>query len=158
MKPTMLFAIIMLTSIILMTSFDISLSPTAPLSIPASMGGNVLYVCPAANSTWDVLAAGFGQFTKPIIIGFLFALMLLTFSWSWALYQNLLKDKFVRDAFKQPWAFTKLLFWAMIIIIMLIFTPNHFRSVHVDGAQGNWVLCESNSPAARAEPANLVHP
>lgn len=77
--------------------------------------------------------------------------------WSWALYQNLLKDKFVRDAYKTPWEFTKLLFWAVVIITMLTMTPNHFRTVHLDGASGDWILCDNNTPGARVVRADSVH-
>ncbi len=156
MKPTMLFAIVLLAAIVLMTSFGINLSPTTPIKLSADVAANALYVCPAASNTWDMLSTGLRVFTKPAIIGFFFAVILLCFSWAWAMYQNLLKDKFVRDAFKTPWAFTKMLFWGTIIVIMLIMTPNHFRTVHVDGASGNWVLCESDTPGARAAPANSV--
>lgn len=158
MKPTMLFAIVMMTAIILMVSFGISLSPTTPITLAPDVAANALYVCPASSSLWDSLSHGLGQFTRPMIIGFFFALILLLFSWAWAMYQNLLKDKFVRDAFKSPWGFTKMMFWTVVIMLMLVHTPNYFRSVHVDGARGEWVLCDSNTPGARAAPANLVHP
>lgn len=157
MKPTMLFAIVLLTAIILMTSFDIQLSPTQPLVVAPEVAPTTLYVCPAASKTWDMLAQAFGQFTRPLIIGFFFAVILLCFSWAWAMYQNLLKDKFVRDAFKTPWAATKLLFWAVVILSMLAFTPNYFRSVRVDGTNSNWVLCENNTPGARAVRSDTVH-
>ena len=157
MKPTMMFAIILMTSIILMTVFNITLSPTEPLAVSATVAPNALYVCPAASNTWDLLAQGFALFTKPLVIGFFFAVIILVFMWSWALYQNLLKDKFGRDAYKNPWAFTKLLFWAVVIITMLTMTPNYFRTVHLTGASGNWVLCENNTPGARAVRADSVH-
>lgn len=157
MKPTMMFAIVLLTSIILMTTFNITLSPTEPLTVSAAAAPNALYVCPAASNTWDTLAQGFAQLTKPLIIGFFFAIIVLAFMWSWALYQNLLKDKFVRDAYKTPWEFTKLLFWAVVIITMLTMTPNHFRTVHLDGASGDWILCDNNTPGARVVRADSVH-
>ncbi len=156
MKPTMLFAIVLLTAIVLMTSFGIHLSPATPVAVSASAAPTTLYVCPAASNTWDMLAQALGQFTRPLIIGFFFAVILLCFSWSWAMYQNLLKDKFVRDAFKTPWAATKLLFWAVVIISMLVMTPNYFRRVQVVGTNTNWVLCESDSPGASAKPYNSV--
>ena len=157
MKPTMLFAIVLLTAIILMTSFNINLSPTQPIALSAADAPNALFVCPAASNTWDMLAQGLGQFTKPLIIGFFFAVILLCFAWAWAMYQNLLKDKFVRDAFKKPWAATKMLFWALVMVLMLVKTPNYFRTVHVEGARGDWILCESNTPGARAAPANRIY-
>lgn len=157
MKPTMLFAIILLTSIVLMTAFDINLSPTTPIVLSAENTPNALFVCPATSNTWDTLARGLGQFTRPLIIGFFFAVILLCFSWAWAMYQNLLKDKFVRDAFKTPWGLTKMLFWGVLIVMLLVKTPNYFRTVHVDGTNTNWVMCESNTPGARAVRADAVH-
>lgn len=157
MKPTMLFAIILLTSIILMTAFNITLSPTTPIELNAAEASTALFVCPAAADTWDKLATGLQQFSRPLIIGFFFAVILLCFSWGWALYQNLLKDKFVRDAFKTPWALTKILFWGLVIVLMLIKTPNYFKTVHVTGTTENWVLCDNNTPGTLAAPADAVH-
>ncbi|MBE6461795.1 MAG: hypothetical protein E7006_03055 [Alphaproteobacteria bacterium] len=158
MKPTMMFAVIMIAVIILMTSFDLSLTPTVPIKLSESVAPNALFVCPAANSFWDNLSQGFQILKKPALITFLFSFMLLIVVWSWALYQNLLKDKFNRDAFKKPWAYTKLLFWAGAIVLLLLYTPNHFRMVRITGVSGEWVLCENNTPGARAVRAAAVHP
>jgi hypothetical protein len=157
MKPTMLFAIILMTSIVLMTMFNITLSPTQPITLAQDVAQNALYVCPIKESTWVQIANGLSQFHKPLLIGLTFAIILLCFSWAWALYQNLLKDKFVRDAFKTPWSATKMLFWATMIMLLIINTPDHYRTVHVTGARGNWVLCENNTPGARAVNAQAVH-
>lgn len=158
MKPTMMFAIIMLTAIVLMTAFNIHLGPAADVvAISAENAPNALYVCPAASDLWDKLATGFAVLKRPLIIGFFFAVIVLLFTWGWALYQNLLKDKFVRDAFKTPWAFTKLLFWGVVIVSLLLATPNYFRTVHLTGASGNWVLCDNNSPGAQPVRASAVH-
>ena len=156
MKPSMIFAIVLLVSIILMTSFDLTLAPTKPISLSDQMAAGALYVCPAASNTWDTISNGIRQFLTPIKVGFLFATMVLIFVWAWAFYQNLLKDKFVRDAFKNPWAYTKMLFWATVIMLMLIMTPNHFRTVHLVNNSGNWVLCENNTPGAKPVHANMV--
>lgn len=156
MKPTMLFAIVLLTAIILMVSFDISLSPVKAVSVPASVLPNTLYVCPASGGTWTTISQALGQMVRPLIIGFFFAVILLCFAWAWAMYQNLLKDKFVRDAFKTPWAATKMLFWAVVILSMLVMTPNYFRHVRLGGTDQNWVLCENNTPGARAVRADKV--
>ncbi len=156
MKPTMMYTLIIIAAIILMSAFGLTLSPTVPLKVPENMLGNVLYVCPAADSIWDGIARGVIHMRKPLIIAFLFAIMLLMAVWGWALYQNLLKDKFNRDAFKNPWSYTKMLFWATVTIIILMYTPNHFRSVHLKNTGGEWVLCENNTPGARAVRANMV--
>ena len=157
MKPTMLFAIVLMIAIVLMVSFNLTLSPTEPLTVSASMAPHALYVCPASDSFWVSLADGLSQIRRPLIIGFIFVTILLVFIWGWALYQNLLKDKYSRDTYKKPWGFTKLTFWAMIIVSMLMSTPNYYRMVKIDGAPGDWVLCENNTPGAKAVKASAVH-
>lgn len=157
MKPTMLFAIVMLTAIVLITSFDLQFGASTPVAVPESMAANVLYVCPVASGTWDAVARALMPFTRSITIGFLFAAMILMFSWGWALYQNLLKDSFKRESFKNPWAFTKMWFWAGVIVLMAALTPNHFREVHLTGSTSSYVLCDNNTPGARAVRASAVH-
>ena len=157
MKPTMLFAIVMLTAIVLITSFDLQFGVSTPVAVPESMAANVLYVCPVASGTWDAVARALMPFTRSITIGFLFAAMILMFSWGWALYQNLLKDSFKRESFKNPWAFTKMWFWAGVIILMMALTPNHFREVHLTGSTSSYILCDNNTPGARAVRASAVH-
>ena len=147
MKPTMIFALAMLTLVTLMASFGVHLGNIEPtVHVPENMLGNVLYVCPAASSGWDSASEILKTITTPIWIGVFFAATMLMFAWGWALYQNLLKDKFNRNAFLQPWGFTKLLFWAVVILLICINTPNHYRTVHVRGYNGNLVLCENNTP------------
>lgn len=157
MKPTMLFAIVMLTAIVLITSFDLQFGASTPVAVPESMAANVLYVCPVASGTWDAVARALMPFTRSITIGFLFAAMILMFSWGWALYQNLLKDSFKRESFKNPWAFTKMWFWAGVIILIMALTPNHFREVHLTGRTSSYVLCDNNTPGASAVRASAVH-
>jgi hypothetical protein len=50
-----------------------------------------------------------------------------------------------------------MLFWALVVVLLLVKTPNYFRTVHVDGTNTNWVMCESNTPGARAVRADAVH-
>ncbi len=157
MKPTMLFAIVMLAAIVLISSFGLQFAATTPISVPENMAGSVLYVCPMASSTWDSVAKSLEPFVRPITVGFFFAAMLLMFSWGWALYQNLLKDSFKRESFKNPWAFTKMWFWAGIIILLAVATPNHFRAVHLSGVPDQYVLCDNDTPGARAVRADAVH-
>ena len=40
----------------------------------------------------------------------------------------------------------KLLFWAVVILLLATNTPNHYRTVHIRGVAGNFVLCENNTP------------
>ena len=108
-----------------------------------------------------VIAVSFGMQIIPtehyLVMALFFAIMVLAFSWGWALYQNLLTDSFKRDSFKKPWQMTKWLFWASVIVLLFVMTPNYFRTVHVDGMPGEYVLCDSFSGNATAVPANTVH-
>lgn len=151
MKPSMIFAIVMLTAIVMIVSFDLQLSPTTPVALPDGTDmGRILYVCPAASTTWDSIAGAIHGLIRPITIGFFFAGIVLLFVWAWALYQNLLKDKFDKSSFTNPWGFTKFLFWAIIIVTLIAVTPNRFKSVHITGLTDDYILCESNTPGARA--------
>ena len=76
MKKTMVFAIVLATMIIIMTSFNLQLAPTAPLNIPESELPTALYVCPAASSVFDPISMGFAPFTRFFRILLAFALMI----------------------------------------------------------------------------------
>lgn len=156
MKKTMIWVILFILAVILMSSFDISLAPHQPVQIPLAARANALYVCPAAENTWNTISNGIMPFRRYINIGLIFAGLFVGVMWLWALYQNLLKDKFNRDSFKSPWGATKIYFWALIAIYMLVMTPNYFRTVHITGNNQNWVLCENNTPGAKAVRANAV--
>lgn len=157
MKPTMLFAIVALTAIIIVASFGLQLAPNPSVPIAPDASANALYICPVASTFWDSFATAMRGINQYLIIGLFFVIILLGFSWGWALYQNLLQDSFKRDSFSKPWQLTKLTFWACVIVLLFALTPNHFRSVHVDGIAGEWVLCESDTPGARAVRADAVH-
>ena len=147
MKPTMIFALAMLTFVTLMAALDVHLGDISPtVHVPENMLGNVLYVCPAESHGWDSAANVLRAMRTPLILMMFFALAMLLFAWGWALYQNLLKDKFNQNAFLKPWGFTKILFWAVVILMLVMHTPNHYRIVHVRGYDGNLVLCENNTP------------
>lgn len=157
MKKQMMYAIMFLTIVILMASFDLSLDGADPIQVPEDMLGNALFVCPAASSFWDPLATHFTFFARYILMGFFFVAIILAFMWGWALYQNLLKDAFNKDAFSKPWGFTKLLFWAGIILLLVFNTPNRYRAVDVSDMPGEWVLCENTSAGAVPVSADSVH-
>ena len=142
MKPVMLYAIIAVAAIAIVASFGFQLGNPPPV-IPESVVDNVLFVCPASDATWDSIAFGLSPINRYIICAFFFSAILLLFGWGWQLYQNLLSDKFKRDSFKTIWGFTKIWFWALVIVTLLIYTPNHFRRVEITGAPGDWVLCNS---------------
>ena len=153
-KPGLLFAVSVLAMIILAASSGLYLGGVAKaVKLRAGIDpGNVLYVCPVASSGWDTFASSFAMVSRYVYLFFIFALIILLFSWGWALYQNLLKDKFSTDVYKNPWTLTKMFFWAGVILTVLMVTPNHFRKVHVrvNGHTYDYVLCENNSVGARA--------
>jgi len=157
MKPTMLFAIVALTAIIIVSSFGLQLAPNDAIQVAPDVAANTLYICPVTSSFWDGFAAALRPFSQYMLIGLFFVIILLLFSWGWALYQNLLQDSFKRDSFAKPWQMTKFLFWVCVIVLMFAVTPNYFRTVHVDGLAGEWGLCEDSSPNARAVRADAIH-
>lgn len=156
MKPLMVFSMAMLALIVLMATFDVHLGEiTSTVHVAPDMLGKVLYVCPAESSGWDSAANILRDMRTPIFILVFFALIMLLFAWGWSLYQNLLKDKFNQNSFVKPWGFTKVFFWAMVILLLVINTPNHYRTVHIRGIDGNFVLCENNTPN-RGEWKNIL--
>ncbi len=140
-----------------MSSFNLQLTPVDVASqVPESMSANVLYVCPVTSTIWGPISEGFSQFSRFFKILFAFCLIVLLFSWGWALYQNLLKDKFDGDKYKQPWGLTKLIFWGVVIIYMLTMSPNYFRTVHINGIDTPYVLCEAGEDGAKEVRADIV--
>ncbi|MDR2413276.1 MAG: hypothetical protein LBD50_03655 [Rickettsiales bacterium] len=157
MKPTMLFSIIAITAIILASSFGLHIMPLEPIHrLPDDILPRALYVCPAASSVWDPVAMSLQPYIRYINMFFFFVIMLLMFGWGWALYQNLLKDSFKQDVFKNPWAFTKIVFWLAVAAMLLVWTPNSYKGVRINGAEGKWILCEENSPGALPVLSNAV--
>jgi hypothetical protein len=157
MKKGLLWSIIALAAIIIVASFGMQVGNITPQEIPESMTGQVLYVCPAADSAWHAIALATRPFTNYVLAAFFFCLVLLLFGWGWQLYQNLLSDKFKRESFKTIWVYTKWGFWALILVILILVTPNEFRRVSVTNAGDNWVLCDATDPDARAVRADAVH-
>lgn len=158
MKKTMTFTILILAAIVIVSSFGFQLSSSSPVSVPASMSGHALYVCPVTRGQWTMVADIMHRFGRYIIGGFFFVTIILMFNWGWALYQNLVKDSFNRDSFKNVWQFTKVTFWAGVVVAILAWTPDYFKTVHIRGASGEWVLCENNTPGARAVRSDAVLP
>lgn len=145
----MLFSIILITAIILASSFGLHIMPTEPIyKLTPDVTATALYVCPAASGAFDSIAAGLRPFLGYINMAFFGFAMMILFGWGWALYQNLLKDKFEQNAFNKSWALTKALFWVIVVINILVMTPNYYRTVHVVGAPGNYIMCEENTPGA----------
>lgn len=154
-KPGLLFSVCALAFVILATVFKLHFpgANTESAKIAATDVANHLFVCPIADSTWDSVAKGLSILESYFSMFVVFAGIVLLFSWGWALYQNLLKDKFVVDAYKNPWDLTKAMFWIVVAFVIFIMTPNHFRAkitVRSNGQASEFVLCEQSSPNARA--------
>ena len=150
-KPGLVFSVLLFTFVILGAAFNMNLDGRTSVKLRAGIdSANVLYICPIDNTTWTGISSSLHTLSRYASIAFLFFGIVLFFSWGWALYQNLLKDKFVEDAYKMPWALTKGFFWVLIAFTILVVTPNHYRSVQVRGQDTPWVLCDSNSAWARA--------
>ena len=108
-KPGLLFVVSLLAIIILAASFHMDFGGNAPVAVPAGVNpDSVLYVCPIAkDGIWGQLASALHGIGRYVYLFFAFMVLILMFSWGWALYQNLLKDKFSADAYKSPWELTK---------------------------------------------------
>ena len=158
-KPGLMITVSILAIIILATVFNMNLGGDDIVRLREGINpDSVLYVCHALDDRWDAFAKAMSLGRKYIYMGFGFAGIVLFFSWGWALYQNLVKDKFSADAYKNPWELTKIFFWAAVICTILTMTPNYFRTVHVrvHGHNSDWVLCDNTSSGARAINANAV--
>ena len=169
-KPGLLLTVSLLALIVLMVTFSVDISttmhnfnininPARPVSLPNNINPDtVLYVCPLASKTWDPIANAMNLGRTFLSMVFVFSIIILAFSWGWALYQNLVKDKFSADAYKNPWILTKAFFWAMVICTVVSVTPNRFRKVYVHsrGHITEHVLCESFSIGARPVKAEFV--
>lgn len=145
----MLFSIFAMAAIILAASFGLRIIDVAPGTLPAGVdSATVLYVCPAATGFFDSFATAIRPMVRYINMGSLFSLILLAASWSWALYQGMLADKFQREKFANSWFLTKVWFWIMIVTILLTNTPNFFRRVEVNGMPGQYIMCDATATNA----------
>ena len=151
-KPGLLLIVSLLAIIILAASFHMDFGGNPAVHLPNGVNpDSVLYVCPAnAQGAWNQFAMALHGVGRYLYLFFAFCVLVLVFSWGWALYQNLLKDKFSADAYKNPWELTKIIFWMAVVVFILFMTPNHFRTVEVRGHGTDWVLCENTSEGARA--------
>lgn len=156
LNGSLVFVLILMTAIIMMASFGLYLGDTKPIVLSKALQGNTLFICPAESGIWDGISAGLSSMTRYFVIGLFFCLIILMFVWGYRLYQSLLKDKIEREDYKNVWGLTKLFFWGVIVIVLLLNTPNHYRGISVDGIKGYWVLCEETSPDARPEPSNKI--
>ena len=150
-KPGLVFAVCAFAMIILAAALHMDFGGAGAVKLREGVDpNNVLYVCKITESGWTTFAETLTMVKRYLSAGFIFAFIILAFSWAWALYQNMVKDKFNENAYKTPWGMTKIFFWAMVACIILSVTPNHFRTVrvHLKGRVVDMVLCEKNSENA----------
>jgi len=67
----------------------------------------------------------------------------------WTLYQSLLKDKFEQKSYDLPIFFGEFLIFGFVLVSIMMHGPNYYRRVAVRGANGEYVLCEIDTPGAR---------
>ena len=159
MKPTILFSVLFLIAIVVAGSFGLAILPHPHIVVPEGASGIALFVCPAGNSFFDPIAAGLRLYRNQLMIAFFFFFILLLMSAGWAFYQNLISDKFVAKKYEFTFFLAKALFWCTVITTILLHTPNGFRTVGIEGAPGEYIFCQSNTPGARAvrESAIILH-
>ena len=159
-KKGLLFSVCAFALILLEAIFKVKLRGGGESAqAMAKNSADYLFVCPMSSHTWDAVSKAFSRLQQYISMFVVFIVIVLLFSWGWALYQNLLKDKFVADAYKRPWDITKVVFWATIVLVMAVLTPNYFRpkiTGRSNGHETKWVLCEQTAAGARAVPVNKI--
>ncbi len=122
MKPGMVFSALAVIAIIVASSFGLHIFPIEPIhNLPDSVTSNALYVCPAASFTFDEIAKQISYIRNSLMIVFFFVFMIIIAMTGWALYQNLLKDKFEEKSWQSIVFLAKTLFWITIVITILIF-------------------------------------
>ena len=157
MKPTLLLSALAAITVVVMASFGISVTPTAPLhNLPESVAAAALFVCPVADPVFDEFARALAMFKKELNMLFLFFLILTLAVAGWAFYQNLIKDKFEKSSYEHAFFLAKWLFWGTIVVSILLHAPGSFRTVGVKGTNEKFVLCESNTPGSRPVRASAV--
>ncbi len=157
-KPGLLFSVYALAMIILASVFKFNLFNQNPDKLSNSQNvANHLFVCPVTSNTWDSISEILSKGEEYLVMAAAFVVIVLMFSWGWALYQNLLKDKFSADVYKKPWDITKIAFWVVVAGYILVMTPNHFRTkIHVNNTE--WVFCDNTAENARAvRIRNITH-
>lgn len=159
MKPNLFLSIMILIVIVLASAFNLHILPLDPIrQLGDSVAASALWICPKNSVVFDEISKILFMFKKQITIGLFFCLMLLMATAGWSLYQNLLKDSFDPKLYKNVWGFTKLLFWVVVIGLILMYTPNHWRSVKLRGLPGEYVMCENNQRGAVPVRSDAVIP
>ena len=151
MKPKnlLLLWVMLAIAIIIMATNEFQLMPVKQIELADSVAASTLFVCPAADPEFDNIAREISLFKSPLSIIFMFFAMLWAAISTWTMYQALLKDKFEQKSFELPIFLGKFLLFAGIAVALLMYSPNRFRRVSVQGMSEQFVLCENNSPGAK---------
>jgi hypothetical protein len=155
MKPALLFSVLAVIAIVVLTSF--STGPGEWMGIAPQVHrlradidiGTVLYVCPAADMVWDDISKSLQLFRSQILMFFFGLLLFLFAAFGWAMYRDLIGDKFSQNHWKFTVSFATTLFWGTIIVAILMYSPNYFKTVGVRGSDQRFILCESSTPGSR---------
>jgi len=155
MKPALLFSVLAVIAIVVLASFStgpgewLGMAPQTHNFRESVDIGTVLYVCPAASSTWDQASQSLQVFRRQLQMFFFGAMLFLLFAFAWAFYRDLISDKFQQNNWRFTVFLAKSIFWGAIAVSIVMFSPNHFKTVGVRGATGSFVLCESTTPGSR---------
>lgn len=153
----LLLWVLMGIAIVVVATNGWQLSPGKPVVIPDSALGQALFVCPAASKVFDGLAAEYAKIAPSVRIAFWVIFMLWAAIVGWVIYNSMLNDKFERKNFDLPIFLGKMLIFLFVIGTILLRTPNHFRAVYVRNTTGDFVLCERDTPGARAVRASALY-
>ncbi|MDR1071646.1 MAG: hypothetical protein LBL21_03330 [Rickettsiales bacterium] len=143
-------------AIIVVSTNGFQLRPSPPITLPDSVAGQALFVCPAASAGFESVAKEISVYGRALSIAFMFLVFLWIAITGWVVYNSLLNDKFERKSYDIPIFLGKFLLFSFVLATVLMKTPNHFRRVFVSGAEGAWILCESDTPGAKAVRSGAV--
>ena len=139
-----------------MVGYEFQLRPGTIAPVPPGHEATTLYVCPAEGGPFDGAAPTWQKMIGHVDIALLSFLMLIILVYVWILYIALVKDEVDEKTFEIPSMMLKILIGAFIVSRLLTNTPNYYRAVNVTGINTLFVLCENNSPGARAVRSEAV--
>lgn len=155
-KNLLLLWVLLAIGIIVASTNHIQLMHIKPLALPESMASQALFVCPAFDPGAASSAVSAQKLKGGFQILFMFGVILWIAVTGWTFYQSLLKDKFEKKSWDLPIFFAKMIIFGTILLTIILNSPNHYRTVYVNGSNSEWVLCENNTPGARAVKADAL--
>jgi hypothetical protein len=152
----LLLWVLMAIAVITVSSNRFQLRPGKPAQVPEAQLASALFACPAADKQFDSMAATIKKYRGGMAITYSALVLLWIFLIAWVLYQALVKDKFDEKDWSLPIWLGKFLAFLPVIWVISNYSPNNFRNVSINGTNADWVLCERDSPGARAVRAASV--